>query len=392
MTYRLVALMAGLCIVSGASAQVDTTLVQDAVYNRPFIGSVAQTAIGGYVEGHTNYFSEDGITEGFSMELRRFNLFVFSSISSRIKLISELEFEHGTEEIKLETALVDFRIHSGLVFRAGILLPPIGAFNQNHDGPLWEFVDRPLVSTEIIPTTLSEVGFGVYGKFFRGPLAFSYDVYLTNGLGDGLLLNEEGRTHLPSGKSEEMFAGDNNGSPTLSVRVAVRDRRAGEVGLSYYGGIYNTFRVDGEEVEKKRRYGLLAVDFSAAVRSVVVQGEAALALVDVPGDLEAFAGSRQWGVYAEAVVPVWRMRVLSYAEAVFHANVRVEYVDFNVGTFRETGAEVYDEIHALVLGLSFRPTPSTVFRGNYRYQWERDRLGNPAARIAGFQFGLATYF
>lgn len=99
--------------------QVDTTLVQDALYDRPFIGSMGGTSLGGYVEGHTNYFVEDGVTEGFSMELRRFNLFVFSSLAPRLKLISELEFEHGTEEIALETALVDFRLSPWATVRGG---------------------------------------------------------------------------------------------------------------------------------------------------------------------------------------------------------------------------------------------------------------------------------
>ena len=73
----------------------DTTKLtnQDAIYNRPFIGLVqSKTAIGGYLEGNTNYFSEDGVSEGFSMELRRFNLFFYSAIGKRIKLLAELEF------------------------------------------------------------------------------------------------------------------------------------------------------------------------------------------------------------------------------------------------------------------------------------------------------------
>src|SRR5687768_14361600 len=92
------------------SAQTDSAKTsQDAIYNRPFIAiGKTNTSVGGYVEGNTNYFSEDGVTEGFSMELRRFNIFLYSNIHSRIKFISELEFEHGTEEIALETALLDF--------------------------------------------------------------------------------------------------------------------------------------------------------------------------------------------------------------------------------------------------------------------------------------------
>src|SRR5262245_3607197 len=97
--------------------RIDSLPVQGGVYNRPFLASVGRTAIGGYLEGNTNYFQENGISEGFSTELRRFNVFLFSSIGPRIRIISELEFEHGTEEIKLETALLDFQVNPSFILR-----------------------------------------------------------------------------------------------------------------------------------------------------------------------------------------------------------------------------------------------------------------------------------
>ena len=87
---------------------------------------------------------------------RRFSLFLFAPVGGRLRFLSELEFEHGTQEIAIETAQLDFQIDPALVLRAGIVLPPIGAFNQHHDSLRWDFVDRPLVSTEVIPSALSE--------------------------------------------------------------------------------------------------------------------------------------------------------------------------------------------------------------------------------------------
>ena len=274
----LVATAATSAGVEPLSAQVDstladTTLAQDGIYNRPFIGSTSSTSIGGYVEGNTNYFVEDGVSEGFSMELRRFNIFLFSQVSQRIRFLSELEFEHGTEEIALETALVDFQLGPGLVLRGGVILAPLGYLNQNHDSPQWDFVERPLVTTDIIPSTLSEVGFGAYGKFASGELVFSYDAYLTNGLGAAILTNETGRTDIPSGKDEELFGEDNNGSPALSGRLALRHTGLGEVGVSYYGGYYNDFRVEGEQVDEKRWMGIAALDLRGDIGPTSIRGE-----------------------------------------------------------------------------------------------------------------------
>ncbi len=373
-------------------ARVDSMPVQGGIYNRPFVASVNRTAIGGYVEANTNYFREEGISDGFSMELRRFNIFLFSSLGSRIRFISELEFEHGTEEINLETALLDFVVNPSFVLRGGVILPPLGAFNVNHDSPRWDFVDRPLVSTEIIPATLSEVGFGVHGRLFPPGFTVTYDAYLTNGLDDGVILNDAGRTRLASGKGEGIVSADNNGRPAVSGRLGFQRSNLGEVGLSYYGGTYNTFRVDGLDVDDPRGVSLAALDFNTEISSVSVRGELAFAWIDVPDDLLELFGDRQWGFHLDAVVPLFRPRIQGLADPVVSAAARLERVDFNRGRFSSTGDPIGDEIDAVTLGLSFRPVAGTVLKADYRYESIRDLVGNEPAKRAGFQFGLATYF
>lgn len=378
----------------GLAQQADTaTTSKDAIYQRPFITiGKTTTAIGGYVEGNTNYFATDGVSEGFGMELRRFNVFLYSSIAPRIKFLSELEFEHGTEEIALETALIDFEVHPAFNIRTGIILVPIGSFNQNHDSPKWEFIERPLVSTQIIPSTLSEVGFGVHGKFYRNNLIVAYEAYLTNGLRDEIIQNNEGRTSLKAGKNPEMFGEDNNGTPMYSGKLSLRHRKWAEIGLSYYGGIYNTFKLEGTEVAPKQNLSVMAVDFNARLGNLQLNSEAAYVQLDVPAAAGQFFGEKQWGAYIEGVYPVWRRSTLGYKNTVVNACLRAENVDYNVGKFNETGDNIFDEVRAIVPGISIRPSANTVIRANYRYHLERDLLGNPAAHTAGFQVGVASYF
>lgn len=378
----------------GAQTPADTMwrTVQDGIFDRPFIGAVGRTAIGGYVEGNTNYAVEDGIGEGFSMQLRRFNIFLFSTIGSRIRFISELEFENGTEEIALETALIDVAVSPSFVMRAGILLPPIGAFNVDHDGPRWNFIDRPLVSTEIIPATLSEVGFGVHGRLRPGGLSLTYDLYATNGLGDGVILNDAGRTSLGAGKREGQFEGDNNGSPAISGRVAMQRRRIGEVGLSFYTGIYNTHRMEGETVDDAHRLSIVALDGKTALGPVELRGEFATVAIDLPGDLREMFGHRQLGWHLDATVPVYRPRLRSLPGAALSADIRLEYVDFNRGTFSSTGRNIGHDAAAVVVGASFRPASGTVFKLNYRRQRSHDLVNNAPAMLGALQVGFATYF
>jgi len=372
----------------------DSSAAQDAIYNRPFIfeNKKTSTAIGGYLEANSNYFSVDGVSEGFSMEMRRFNIFLFSTIIPRVKFLAELEFEHGTEEIALETAQVDIEFNPALVLRAGIIVVPIGAFNQNHDSPNWEFIERPLVATEIIPSTLSEVGFGFNGKFILPFFLLTYDAYLFNGLTDGIILNKEGRTFFQSGKSEERLAEDNNGSPSFSSRIALKTYDFGEIGLSYYGGIYNSYKIEGETVDEQRMYSIMAVDFNTRLLKTVIQGEFALNTLDVPPDIDDIFGKEQWGGYLEIIHPLISGPLFGFEKSVINGGLRMEYVDYNTGDFASTGKNIFDDVRSVSLALSYRPSQNTAVRANYMYQWIRDALGNPTVKNAGFQFGIASYF
>ena len=387
----LILLAAGVVSAQGAT---DSTrrAVQERIFDRPFIGAVGNTSIGGYVEGNSAYVVEDGIGEGLTLQLRRFNIFLFSTIGSRIRFISELEFENGTEEIALETALIDVHLNPSLVLRAGIILPPIGAFNVNHDSPRWNFVERPLVSSAIIPATLSEVGFGVHGRLAPPGLGVTYDLYATNGLGDGVILNSTGRTSLADGKSKERFAEDNNGSLAYSGRLAAQRRGIGELGLSFYTGIYNRYRIESDVVDDARRLTVGALDADFAVGPVELRGELAIADIELPDGLAESLGSRQFGWHLDASMPIWTPRLLGFADARLNADLRLEYVDHNRGEFSSTGSTIGDDIAAVVFGASFHPAAGTVFKLNYRRQRSRDLFNNAAARLGAVHIGFATYF
>jgi len=114
----------------------DEQMNLDAVYNRPFLRpGKLPISIGGYVEANTQHANTDGVSEGLSFQMRRMTIFMAATINRRIKFLTEIEFEDGTKEINIEFASVDFQFNSLLNLRAGIVMNPIGSFNQNHDGP-----------------------------------------------------------------------------------------------------------------------------------------------------------------------------------------------------------------------------------------------------------------
>lgn len=396
---KLCLLFINLILFSVLNAQETDTLAttnKDAVYQRPFVlqgeKGMITAAVGGYLEGNSNYFVTDGVGDGFSMEMRRFNIFLYSTINERIRFLSELEFEHGVEEIALETALIDFEFNPALIFRAGILLVPIGYLNQNHDSPKWEFIDRPFVSTNLIPSTYSDIGFGLHGKLPLKNLTFSYETYLVNGLQDGIIANETNRSFLQAGKNEARFGEDNNGSPSLTGRIAITKRKLGEIGLSAFSGNYNTFEKDGLSIDEKRKVAILAVDYNFSFKKLQLVGEAAFINIEVAPELGPAFGNQQWGLHADLIYPIWEGTFFNWQNVKLNAAFRFEYADFNIGTFEETGRNIYDNVTAIVPGLSLRFSPNTLLRANFRYHWERDLAGNPVVKTAGFQFGFASYF
>lgn len=371
------------------------TLNMDAVYNRPFLQSgKSPIAIGGYVEVNSDYAVTDGITEGLSFHMQRLTLFMSTTIKQRIKFLTEIEFEDGTEEINIEFAALDFELHPLLVIRGGIIMIPIGAFNQNHDGPKWEFVERPLSATTIIPSTWSNVGFGLHGKSYQGDWVWGYEAYLTNGFDDTIIDNEHGKTWLPATKKNpSRFEESFNGTPMSTLKTAIRHRKIGEIGLSWMGVVYNKFKDDGIIVDDKRRVDVVVVDYNKTIKQkLYITGEWAWTFIDVPDTYSQQYGRRQTGGYTDVVFTVLKKRMLGWDNARLNASVRGEYVDYNMDEFNETGSKIHDEVWGINTSLSFRPSLQTVIRVNYGYYWETDLLGNPPSKTARIQFGFSSYF
>ncbi|SJZ83636.1 hypothetical protein [Sediminibacterium ginsengisoli] len=377
---------------------IDTTerkLNMDAVYNRPFIqAGKLPVALGGYVEANYQYLNENGISKGHEFQMRRLTLFVSSTVSKRIKFLTELEFEEGTKEINIEFASVDFEFEPLLNFRGGIVMNPIGAFNQNHDGPKWDFVDRPLAATQMLPATWSNVGFGIFGKKSKHNWTYGYELYLTNGFNESIVSNSMNKTFLPASKSDpDRFGQSVNGMPLFTAKFALRNTKLGEVGISYMSGIYNQFEKDGLVLDKKRAVTAYAIDFNTTIAKTgtFINGEWAWIKIDVPDTYTEQFGRNQTGGFIDIVQPIIRKPLFGFTNSVLNAALRLEYVDWNKGKFVSTGENISDHIYSVVPSLSWRPSTQTVFRLNYRYNWQTDLLGNPPSRMAGFQFGFSTY-
>jgi hypothetical protein len=424
MIIRYFLLWALLLVCHCAQAQIDSSLLRspeapdterrsldmDAVYNRPFLKlGKLPVSIGGYVEANWQYVSTSGISVGNQFQFRRFSLFVASTISSRIKFLSEIEFENDPvsdpdqaktgPEFEIEYAAMDVELHPLFTLRGGIIVNPIGAFNQNHDGPKWEFVDRPIAMNQMLPDTWSTPGFGAYGKQYLGHWMFGYEFYVSGGFDDSIIDNAEGKTYLPAAKANpNRFSSSVSGKPLYTGKLSLGHDKIGELGLSCMTGVYNTWQVEGAVVDAKRNVAVYNADFNTVLPALHthIVTEWAWVHVDVPSGYTPQYASNQFGGFVDLVQPVFRGRILDWDHATINLALRAEYVDWNVGNFPGTHINMYNDVWSFMPGFSFRPTPQTVFRFNYRRQTQRDitgsTIGATIGTTAGLYAGFATYF
>ena len=116
--------------------------------------------------------------------------------------------------------------------------------------------------------------------------------------------------------------------------------------LSNYGAIYNIFHVDGTDHDARRRLSITALDVAISVGPLTLRGKAAMARVAVPASLVEMFGSRQHGAHLDAVLPIRKLRVKGMRNAVVNAALRLEYIDYDVGTFHSTGDPIRDDVRA----------------------------------------------
>ncbi|MEO6670785.1 MAG: hypothetical protein ABIN36_14995 [Ferruginibacter sp.] len=396
-------------IIFSASAQIDPGLLRrvakdsskpvmnmDAVYNRPSlqIGKLP-VSIGGYVETNWQHLGTDGVSEGHQFQFRRLSIFLSSSISKRIKFLSEIEFEPAERSVEVEYAAIDVEFHPLLNLRGGMIVNPIGAFNQNHDGPKWEFTDRPIAAEQMLPDTWSNAGFGLYGKYYKKDWMFAYEFYVSGGFDNSIIDNSENKTFLPATKENaERFEETASGEPLVTGKIAVKNAKAGEIGLSYMGGVYNKWKDDGLILDEKRRCDVVAVDVNMTIKKTSTNfiGEFAWVFVNIPPTYTQQYGSKQRGGFIDIVQPLLQKKILGWNDAVLNLACRLEYIDWNVGRFKQTRGNIAADLWSVMPAISFRPNSQTVFRLNYRIQKERELLVNPPANTAGFSFGISTYF
>lgn len=354
----------------------------------PFVEAIAKsTTVGGYaqVQAGWRFVGPEPEGEG-TATLRRLVLFVghdFGHWGLPIRADVELEWENTVTttgrpgSVEVEQAVLAWKLLGDtLIFRAGLVLVPMGVVNEHHDPPSLLGVDRPTFDQLVIPSTWRELGLGVSGAVGR----LRYDLYALTpldptGFDDAGLVN--GRTLGAAAPVDAAaFAG----------RVELEPRLGLVVGLSGYasdvGPTHDWYNASGTELSLSLPVLGAAVD--ARYKGHGFEARAVGALWSLPESDDLMEAYRADGspYFLDGAAPVptemlggyvelgWNVLYPADTEQELVPFARLEHSDTQRNVPEGTTANPLRTLDEGTFGLCWRPIPNLAFKADLQL---RDR-------------------
>ncbi|MBM4053651.1 MAG: hypothetical protein FJ264_03035 [Planctomycetes bacterium] len=366
------------------------------VYTKPFLRRYGRnTYVGGYMDFEYRAPEDEDSAHGFTQ--KRFIPFIYSDISDRVKLATEIEFEYGgvgggrSGEVILEFGTIDFLVTEWINWRGGYLLTPLGKFNLVHDSPVQDLTDRPLVDQLIIPSTLTDLGMGFFGTLYPTELGkLDYEIYITDGVFKGL--DEEGNVSIGESNGLRSAKGgyyddSYNKSPAVVGRVSFSPFIGLDVGASSYTSRYDE--------NNDNQLTISALDFTYQRGSFEFLGESAYAFIETD-DFAKDSGitDDMWGYYLEARYHFMPLFLRDLSPQLFSENSTFTGV-LRWDQVQTAGRDDdFEKVHWLrsriTPGINYRYTEDTVFKVDYQINMEDKDMPDEANNA--FLFSVATYF
>jgi hypothetical protein len=327
-------------------------------------------SLGGYGEGSYTHFGDQKGDNRDRIDLTRLVLYAGYKFSDRIVLNNEIEFEHastgeGSEEkgeVSVEFSQLDFFLHPKANARAGLLLMPMGFINEIHEPVTFHGVRRPEVERNILPSTWSEMGGGLFGEILPG---LHYRMYAVNGL-DASKFTSEG-----------IREGHGAGSQSLAESFAftgrldyVPDFASGWLlgGSVYSGDAGQNGRLAGRKLNVNTQ--LYEGHLQWHYRGLEMRALGAYGQIGDAGPLSnslgQTIGSQQYGWYVEGAYDVmpWLARDNTQYLAPF---LRFERYDNMAQVARGFTRNRFFDRKIYQAGLTYKPIPNVVIKADFRH-------------------------
>lgn len=325
---------------------------------------------------------------------------------------TEVEFEHGgaTSEssdgsVSMEFMNLDYLHSETINFRIGLVLVPMGLINRVHEPLFYRGASRPEVERQIIPSTWSENGAGIFGRLGD---RVRYHAYGINGF-DGIGFNGSGLRGGRQGGSEALannwaFVGrmDADTLPGLTVGGSFYYGNSGQdqkvtvdttpnVSIGSLGTTLYEFHAE----YKAKGFGLRALFTQAFIDNPnSLNATNVITNATAMGDAPDFLAESLLGWYVEGgydVLPwLFPNSKMSLEPFFRYERLDTQYQMQPCSTCGPNyGSLAQNDRHIFMVGVGFKPIESVVIKLDYRafVQASDDRTLNEQVELGvGFQF------
>lgn len=347
-----------------------------------------RTTLGGYGEVVYNNYRDSSKKD--QADLRRFVLFFGHKFTDRLRLQSELEFEHGyidegkPGEVALEQAFVEYGLTDRMNLRAGLSLIPLGILNETHEPTTFYGVERNEVETRIIPSTWRELGVSLQGEAMPG---LEYNVGVSTAPDAGRF--ENASSGIRSMRTSGGKAPANGGALFGALNYR------GVPGLLVGGGVFsgNTAQSGTTNAALKgadARLTLWDVHARYAVNNLDLQALYARGRLNDTAKINAAAGLAAgsneaapeafYGWYTQAAYHVWKKGDMDLAPF-------VRYERYNTQEKVAPGFSIdpLNSERVWTVGANFWLAPGVVFKADYQ-NYQKDNAKDRFNLGVGYQF------
>ncbi len=324
-------------------------------------------------------------------------LFVGHDFNDWLRFFTEIEFEHGGDEVSVEQLFIDIHPHKAIGLQVGKLLVPVSHINKYHEPTTFWSARRPLLDRVIRPTTWSEPGIGVYGQPSD---YFSYELQLVDGFRadrfSGSEVLREGRQEGREALANDLaVAGRLELYPTESVTFGI---------FGYYGGadqnLFQDCSSDGQVDLGNTtpglncpingltgvRVGMLSTDLIARANKAELRIGQALGYIRRSGRLSrALNGDTTDGAAGNEVIPsrFWGWNIEGSYDVLAaiapkldqsgHVFVRYEDVDTQSKVASGLSKDPARIRRQAVFGFAYLPHPGVVLKADYEMMFTDTR-------------------
>ncbi len=341
-------------------------------------------SIGGYGENRIRTFhnTDDDDRDNIYDQLRAV-LYVGYKFNENWVLNSEIEYEHGGEEVGVEFLTIDYIWRDEVNFRAGNLLVPMGFVNEIHEPTFFFGAERPEVERAILPSTWHENGAGIWGRIAD---RIEYRAYAINGF-DGQEFSSSGMRNGRQGGAEAL-ANDFAFVGRVDVDV-VQGMTVGGSAYTGQSGQEQTSNATGADrnvpdaqttiYELHAQYKGNGASLRALWTEAFVDEAGRLSRVLAKGATASVAQQMR-GWYLEAAYDILPL-LMESTRASVEPFFRFERYD----TQRDVSDLGFDrdrtkDIDLYVAGVQFKPIPQLVFKLDYRH-FELARTSSTGLRL-----------